>query len=217
MQVLRHSFIYFFQFHCLLTLKQTETPKEHMLRSYRSPDLFRILQQNNSYHHPVKMKNFQVVCNHLYYLLILVLILSELIHHQADAYCWQSGWHPSFISDPKVSQISLGKVRISWVGVVKQRECADSFLVKYWRTSTPSNYKLTDPIDPIDIDYIDLDVTPKVSYLYQVIARKDKKLLIDYNKARPVPFKTSWSHTQPPPSTPGNIVLLLFLLSILFY
>ena len=129
-----------------------------------------------------------------YFYISFLLFIQLLIHH-SNAYCWQSGWNPGFKKEPKVSQLSLTRVRVSWEGIVKRRECADSFLVKYWRQHSPSNYQLTDPVNT-DANYIDIDVSPKVGYLYEAIAREDKGAIlgIDYNKAKAVKFRTSSYH-----------------------
>merc|ERR1712223_1438431 len=123
-------------------------------------------------------------------------VLQMLIHY-CNAYCWQSGWNPSFISEPKVEQLSLMKVRVSWDGIVDKRKCADSFLVKYWRKSSPATYKMTTPV-PTDVSYEDIEISPKVIYLYQVIAREDKGMIlgVDYNKAKLVEFRTSSFNEQ---------------------
>jgi hypothetical protein len=45
-----------------------------------------------------------------------------------------------FTGPPKVEQIDLATVRVSWEGLVTQRECADQFLVKYWQRTNPQSY-----------------------------------------------------------------------------
>ena len=69
--------------------------------------------------------------------------------------------------------------------------------MKYWRANSPSNYELTDPVDNT-VNHIDINVSPKIIYLYQAIAREDKGAIlgIDYNKAKAVKFRTSSYNTE---------------------
>jgi len=126
------------------------------------------------------------------YLPVLLVVIIQMAVRHCNAYCWQSGWNPNFISEPKVQQLTTRKVRVSWDGIVDKRKCADSFLVKYWRKSSPATYKMTTPV-PTQVSYEDIEISPKVIYLYQVIAREDKGMIlgVDYNKAKPVEFRTS--------------------------
>ena len=108
------------------------------------------------------------------------------------AYCWQNGLNPSFSGPPVVSAISANEVRVSWKDVVTNRRCADEFLVKYWKKNYPQDFKMSKLVDA-DANFIDLTVLPDTAYLFQAIAREDKGSIlgIDYNKARPVEFRTS--------------------------
>jgi len=58
--------------------------------------------------------------------------------------------------------------------------------------NNPQGYVLSDLINT-DIFAIDLKITPKVQYVFQVIAREDKGSFagIDYNKSKQTEFKTS--------------------------
>ena len=62
----------------------------------------------------------------------------------SNGYCWQIGWNPSFKAAPKITQKTTTSVQVSWANIVEAIECADEFLVKYWRSSNPSKYVLTD-------------------------------------------------------------------------
>ena len=42
---------------------------------------------------------------------------------------------------PTVHQVKIDKVRVSWKDIVKNRECADQFLVKYWPRNQPMQYQ----------------------------------------------------------------------------
>lgn len=108
-----------------------------------------------------------------------------------SAYCWQVGWDPSFKGLPMVRQLALDKVEVSWRGLVNNVECADQFLVKYWRKSNPGEYQMTKK-QGTDKWEVQIKVVPRVPYAFVVIAREDKGWMgADFYKAQPVTFATS--------------------------
>jgi len=120
------------------------------------------------------------------------------------AYCWEPGMNPYFGQAPRVEQVNLSTVRISWKDAVEKRWCVDHFLVKYWQTNMPTGYKLTELVTP-DVNFIEVEVVPKVPYNFMAVAREDKGPVmgIDWNKSPIVKFKTSRLNHQvevPPPS-----------------
>ena len=125
-------------------------------------------------------------------LLQCVFLVLFCVSSCVQGYCWEPGWNPDFKAAPKVEQITISKVRISWVDIVTKRECADQFLVKYWQKNTPQGYKLTSPVST-DVNHIDVEVVPKVPYNFQAVAREDKGPVrgVDWNKSPIVEFKTS--------------------------
>ena len=73
--------------------------------------------------------------------------------------------------------------------MVRNIECADQFLVKYWMNRDPHGYEQTDFLE-LDTFQVEIKVTPKVLYQFQVIAREDKGALgVDYNKSPRVQFR----------------------------
>jgi len=124
--------------------------------------------------------------------LIFTLVISSVLVPESHAYCWQAGWNPGFKGPPTVHQVKIDKVRVSWKDIVKNRECADQFLVKYWPRNQPMQYQTTDLVMTSD-DSIDITVTPKITYQFQAVAREDKGVIggIDWNKSPTVEFKTS--------------------------
>ena len=93
---------------------------------------------------------------------LLKVILSLLLCPSgAFGYCWQAGWNPYFTGAPTVTQIDMRTVevredhqenhvapkrvplKISWKDIAKSVECADQFLVKYWRATAPTDYRTT--------------------------------------------------------------------------
>ena len=127
----------------------------------------------------------------LYCVFILTLVLHAPVS-LVQAYCWQIGHNPDFTGPPKAEQVDLRTVRISWFGLVSYRHCTDQFLIKYWQKSDPIDYELTDLVSK-EVNSIDIKVTPKVEYQFQVVAREDKGIVggIDYNYSPTIDFKTS--------------------------
>lgn len=133
----------------------------------------------------------------------LLIYISCLVFESAG-YCWQAGYNPGFTGPPKLEQVSIDTVRVSWDGIVKHRDCADQFLVKFWPRSSPQQYATSDLVPP-NVDFIDLKVTPKISYQFQAVAREDKGLIggIDWNKSPVTDFKTSTYNTEVEKSEKG--------------
>ena len=108
-------------------------------------------------------------------------------------YCWEAGKNPGFKGQPTVQQLAIDKVRISWREAVKKRECADQFLVKYWLKSQPNEYKTTQMVNNT-ADSIDIKVVPRITHMFEVVARESKGVVgVDWNRAPVVEFTTSWN------------------------
>jgi len=129
----------------------------------------------------------------------------------SEAFCWQIGHNPSFNAAPIVEQVTLSKVRVSWKGIVNQRNCVDQFLVKYWQTSMPQGYETTELVSS-DVNFVEVVVSPKVPYNFQAVAREDKGPIrgVDWNKSPIVKFRTSRLNEQvedePPPAPETDLV-----------
>ena len=113
-----------------------------------------------------------------------IVILSCLLGYISlgSAYCWQIGWNPSFTGAPNVVQVDTTVVQVSWGNIIETRECADQFVVKYWKSRRPNDYIMTDLIS-VDLDSaLVTGIKPGIKYTFQVIAREDKSLgRIEYN------------------------------------
>ena len=114
----------------------------------------------------------------------IIVIVSCLLGYISvgNAYCWQIGWNPSFKGAPKVVQVDTTVVQVSWGNIIETRECADQFVLKYWKSRRPNDYIMTDLIS-VDLDSaLVTGIKPGVKYTFQVIAREDKSLgRIEYN------------------------------------
>ena len=60
---------------------------------------------------------------------------------------------------------------MSWEGLVTNPQCADDYVVKYWPRLTPNNYQLSSTTLENEIV---LEVSPRVEYQIQAVAREDK-------------------------------------------
>jgi len=146
---------------------------------------------------------------HQVWLVTVVGVLISLLNLPlAKGYCWEPGRNPYFTGPPVVQQVDLRTVRVTWEGLIEEVECADQFLVKYWQKNTPQAWILTDLLKT-DQFTIDIEIIPKVDYVYQVIAREDKGSIagIDYNKSEYKEFKTSAynSEVKPSPKVPTPV------------
>ena len=134
----------------------------------------------------------------------LMLFLLLFWPQDVSSYCWQVGWNPGFSQAPKIQQINLAIVRVSWEGIVENRECVDQFLVKYWKIrgvvmakngrehGWTEGFRLSEKVENT-VNFTDIEVTPKAPYMFQVIAREDKGAIggVEYNKSPALLFKTS--------------------------
>ena len=108
-----------------------------------------------------------------------------------NGYCWQVGWNPTFTGQPTIIQNAPTSVQISWKNIIKTRECADQFMVKYWESHSPKSYKMSKLVANDADAMILTGIKPEVEYTYQVIAREDKGIIgVDYNKSKISKFRS---------------------------
>lgn len=124
----------------------------------------------------------------------------------ANSYCPGPGANPSFVKGPKVEQVSLTSVVLTWTGLVKQDDCADQFLVKWWNRNDPGSYELSDMLTTSTTSYQVNGLSPHRSYAFQAIAREDKGWLgADWNKSPTVYFTTTRLNPTVAPVTPKDV------------
>ena len=121
-----------------------------------------------------------------------------------NGYCWQAGWNPGFTGSPVITQVTSTSVRVSWKDIVKNRECADQFVVKYWEQGQAKSFKMSKLVSTEADAMILNGIKPEVEYTYQAIAREDKGIVgTDYNRAPLVKFRTR-RHFTPPDDNQGE-------------
>ncbi len=127
---------------------------------------------------------------HLHLLLLSCLLASS--SSTVRGYCWGAGKNPGFSSKPRVTQLALDRVRVSWRGLVTQEECADNYVVKYWPRHSPGEYDITRVV-PRGTYEVEVEVTPKLVYQFQAVAREEKGVIggVDWNKSPSTSFRTS--------------------------
>ncbi len=126
--------------------------------------------------------------------LALLLSMLSVSTVSVSGYCWGAGQNPGFSGRPRVTQLAIDRVRVSWEGMVTQEECADNYVVKYWRRHSPNDYDITE-IVPKGKYQVDIEVAPKRAYMFQAVAREEKGVVggVDWNKSKSAQFKTSSS------------------------
>ena len=85
-----------------------------------------------------------------------------------NAYCALLGQNPGFSAPPKVDQITLTSVRVSWEGLVTRIDCADQFIVKSWNARNPNDYQMSDLLPVTQFSYTVTDLVPNQNYVFQV-------------------------------------------------
>ena len=70
-----------------------------------------------------------------------------------------------------MEQLSLTSVRVSWHGLLQRQDCADNILVKHFRGSTTSDYKISELLSVETNSLILAGLNPNQPYTYQVRQR----------------------------------------------
>lgn len=124
---------------------------------------------------------------HLRSTIIVSLVLLPL----TSSYCTWAGSNPYWVGAPNVEQVTLTSVRVSWHGLLKREDCADSIIIKYYRGTNTGDYGMSEPQKVSTNSFIVLNLQPNQAYTYQVIAREEKGLLgVDYNRSPKTVFTT---------------------------
>lgn len=119
-----------------------------------------------------------------------------------QAYCSLLGQNPGFSTPPKVEQVTLTSVRVTWEGIVTRIECADQFIVKSWNARNPNDYQMSDLLPTTQFSYVVTDLVPNQNYVFQAVAREDKGILgKDWNKSPQALFRTSRNNPTVPPNS----------------
>ena len=141
--------------------------------------------------------NMFLRCKPLFHYIILQILLMNECFQLCHGYCWQGGKNPSIPSPPIVTQITITKVQVSWKGIVKSKDCVDSYRVKYWKKGSEQNYKMSEKVSS-EIDGVILEkIVPRVEYSFQAVAIEDKGLFgIDYNRSPIARLSTSRLETK---------------------
>ena len=101
---------------------------------------------------------------------------------------------PSFTEAPRIDQIDLHSVKVSWDGLLEKEECADGMIVKWWRSSLSSiYYNISDKLPVNRTEFSVRNLYKKEEYTFQVIAFENEGWMspIKYNYSPKRTFKTS--------------------------
>ena len=95
-------------------------------------------------------------------------LLLTLLLPSVQGYCAGLGANPGFRGPPRVEQVTLTSVRVSWEGLVTRGDCADQFIVKSWLARNPNDYKMSDLLPTTQFTFIVRDLVPNQDYVFQV-------------------------------------------------
>ena len=119
---------------------------------------------------------------HKKYIFLLFLSIISFFVQCIEGYCYGS---PRFTGSPVVTEFQSNELRVSWKGIVYQRDCIDQFWVKYWEKSKPIAYKMSH-LAGKDTNFIDIKVSPDTEYIFEVITRGGLR----YLRSPTVDFRT---------------------------
>jgi len=132
----------------------------------------------------------------------LLMALGLQVLPGCEAYCSILGPNPGFSSAPRVEQVSLTSVRVSWHNIVTKIECADQFIVKSWNARSPNDYEMSNLLPLSQFTYVVTDLVPNQDYVFQVVAREDKGILgKDWNKSPQTLYRTGRQNPTVPPNS----------------
>ena len=101
-------------------------------------------------------------------MLVKLATIFAVILHTVHGYCLTAGMNPYFKSGPVVQPTGPTSVKVLWDGLVSNIECADNFLVKYWKKYGENDYKMS-PLIPTDqMHYSVSDLLPGKKYIFRV-------------------------------------------------
>ena len=107
--------------------------------------------------------------------------------------CSLSARDPYWTGGPRVEQVTLTSVSVSWAGLLENMDCADSLRIKYWWTNTPNDYRLTEKLPTSSTNFKIGDLLKYQEYAFLVVAIENGNLIrsIDYNRSPTTFFTTS--------------------------
>ena len=65
-------------------------------------------------------------------------------------------------------QVSLTSVRMSWAGLLGNARCANKIRIKYWKTFSPNDYKMSEKLLVETNSYLIKNIDKYIEYDFQV-------------------------------------------------
>jgi len=96
-----------------------------------------------------------------------------------------------FNSAPKVEQVEIDKVKVSWDGVVANLGCLDDFVLNHWEKGTPKKYGNIERFNAKKFS-TEIEVIPSQSYRLQLKTRKNRS----WGESSIVEFKTDRDYDE---------------------
>jgi len=126
---------------------------------------------------------------------LLATIISLLWLPFTASFCTWAGANPYWVGAPSVEQVTLTSVRVSWKGILRREDCADSMIIKHYKGSNTADYGMSELMPVSTKSYIVRELTPNQAYTFQVIAREEKGFLgVDYNRSPKTVYTTKKSN-----------------------
>jgi len=124
-----------------------------------------------------------------FFLLCLVYMLSTFVLSDCE-------WNGA----PEVEQINLTTVRVSWLEVLKNKNCADKIFVKYWIENRGNDYDQSDRFSPETVNNCTIKIEKGQFYIFQIIAKKGS--YNQFKNPNKTKFKTRRSNPEVEPNDP---------------
>ena len=127
-------------------------------------------------------------------MIMLRILASSALVIGVHSYCAGIGSNPGWSAEPRVEQLSLTAVLVSWEGLLTRGECADQLIVKHFATRNPNDYTMSDLLNVSTTSYVVEYLRTGVDYIFQTVAREDLGILgKEWNKSPKAYFRLSES------------------------
>ena len=107
--------------------------------------------------------------------------------------CSWTSKNPYWTGGPRVDQVTLTSVNVSWAGLLENAYCADRLTVKYWWINKPNDWKTTEKLSPSATSYKIDKLHKYQEYVFVAVAIEDKTAFrsVDWNRSPATHFSTS--------------------------
>ena len=135
----------------------------------------------------------QIPVRHVWKMRVLSSLFCFIFIPSVKSRCSLSSRNPYWTGGPRVDQVTLTSVKVSWDGLLENSDCADSLRIKYWWANAPNNYQLSEKLPVSSTNFVIGDLLKYQEYAFQVAAIEDQTILrsVDWNRSPITSFTTS--------------------------